>query len=159
MFKACVFYFLYFTEGKHFKNYVKFSFPLNSSVCSWDIQNFVVFFLFLSTFSRFKWSKKNFSKHVLQLIKRLVTSSRSFFVFLNLLHKNRLAANKNIKLTCPWSPLKYLIFKSLLNALAFSAIYHWTNFYCKFSACLFHKNVSYEIPYQITKFQYFGRVT
>ena len=81
---------------------------------------FCRFFHFPSTVSRFKWSdqKSKFSKQVLQLKERLVTSSRLVFVCHNLVHKKRIGARLKIKLTFSWSLLKYVIHKCLLHALA-----------------------------------------
>ena len=113
--------FFIFYQKKAFLNYEKwFLFPLKSSFCSWDIEYFEYcsFSLFLFTVFRFKGSdrKRNFSNHVLQLKRKLISSFRPFFFFI-ILYINGDWVQKKIKLIFSWSLLKYLIFKSLLHAL------------------------------------------
>ena len=81
---------------------------------------FCRFFHFLSTVSRCKGldQKRNFSKHVFRLKKRLVSTSRLFLFFMILSINGDWVQRKKIKLTFSWSLLKYLIFKSLSHILA-----------------------------------------
>ena len=74
---------------------------------------------FFSTDSRFKGSdqKRNFSKHVLKLKERPVSTSRPFMFFIILSINGDLVQRKKIKLTFSWSLLKYLIFKNFLHVL------------------------------------------
>ena len=77
--------FLYFIKREHFENYEKwFLFPLRSSFPSGHIKYFVAFFLLFPQFpdSKGETKKRNFSKHALQLKKRLVTSYRPFLIFM-----------------------------------------------------------------------------
>ena len=81
---------------------------------------FCRFFHFLSTVSRFKGldQKRNFYKHVLQLKKRVVSTSRLFWFFMILSINGDWVQRKKIKLTFSWSILRYLIFKTLSHILA-----------------------------------------
>ena len=75
---------------------------------------------FFSTDSRFKGSdqKRNFSKHVLKLKEKPVSTSRPSLFFIILSINGDLVQRKKIKLTFSWSLLKYLIFKIFLHVLA-----------------------------------------
>ena len=82
----------------------------------WGYWIFCQFFPFLSTISSLKGSdqKRNFSKNVLQLKERLVTSSTpSLFIMILSIYGGLWAKEK--MLTFSWSPLKYLLYGFFWN--------------------------------------------
>ena len=115
------------------------------------IQSFVVFSLLFPQFpdSNGKTKKRNFCNHVLQL-KRLITSS-GIFAFQNFVHKKWLCAKEKIKLPFPWYLLKTTYFQKSNTCIDCFGLFtklkkaYGTRFYCRFSAYLLHKNVSYQI--------------
>ena len=78
---------------------------------------FCQFFQNLSNFQiqRVRQKKRNFSKNVLQLKERLVTSSTPFLFFMSLSINGGLFAKEKMKLTFSWSPLKYLLYSFFWN--------------------------------------------
>ena len=82
--------------------------------------------------------------------KRLVTSS-GIFAFQNFVHKKWLCAKEKIKLPFPWYLLKTTYFQKTNKCIDCFGLFtklkkaHGTRFYCRFSAYLLHKNVSYQI--------------
>ena len=82
--------------------------------------------------------------------KRLVTSS-GIFAFQNFVHKKWLCAKEKIKLPFPWYLLKTTYFQKTNKCIDCFGLFtklkkaYGTRFYCRFSAYLLHKNVSYQI--------------
>ena len=133
-------------KKKHFENFEKFFFPL-------FIQSVVVFSLLCPQFSDSKGkNKKGIFLSMSCNSKRLVTSSRRFFFSKFCSYKVTGCKGKN-QVTFFMVSFKNNLFSkiSYIHWLSW-AIYqiknaYGTTFYCRFSAYLFHKNVSYQIPY------------
>ena len=88
----------------------------------------------------------------MQLKEKLVTTSRSFFVFHNLIHKKEIDAKQKS------SQLFHGLFLKILHSK--NSIMHWL-FRAIYQNCgtFFIKDAPYLIHYQMIKFQYLRRVT
>ena len=92
-------------------------------------------------------------------LKRLVTSSRSFLFFS--IKRNWVQRKKS-------SYVFHGLFKNdLFPKVSYIRCFglftktkngYGNSFYCRFSSYIFHKKSSYQKPYQMTRFQYYGRV-
>ena len=133
-----------------------FCYFLQKALFAFEIFCCFLFFPFLSTVSRFKRSdqERNFCQYVLQLKKRLVTSSRHFLISMILSVYRDWVQRKKIKSTFSWSVVYIACFGLFTNIKKG----YETRFQFRLSAYIFPKNIPYFIPYQMIKFQYLVKV-
>ena len=99
-------YFIFYYQKKSSqKSWKMFFYFLQKALFAFEIFCCFLFFPFLSTVSRFKRSdqERNFCQYVLQLKKRLVTSSRHFLISMILSVYRDWVQRKKIKSTFSWS--------------------------------------------------------
>ena len=103
LFMLC--FIFYYQKKSSQKSWKMFCYFLQKALFAFEIFCCFLFFPFLSTVSRFKRSdqERNFCQYVLQLKKRLVTSSRHFLISMILSVYRDWVQRKKIKSTFSWS--------------------------------------------------------